>query len=173
MRSEGILANACRFIKKDGHGIVRTLHPSESLHSIFGAEDLVTMEVMFETQHYEWNQDQHLWYESNAIYRSTTLENAIKALESKTITQRHERSFNKELRKWVFDWEPKLIRDYPGWRPIIECDQCREWLSGIIYCFNCSMGMCPQCCSLSGWPAEYSNVLCEGCTDVVFEALTE
>ena len=81
----------------------RTLHPNESLHSIFGAEDLVTMEVMFETQHYEWNQDQHLWYESHAIYRSTTLENAIKALESKTITQRHERSFNKELRKGVFD----------------------------------------------------------------------
>ena len=85
--SEGVLAKACQFVKKDGNGTARTLDPSETLHSIFGEEGLMTVEVVLGSVPYDWSREQHLWYEANEEYRLSTMRRAIKGAGVKDVTE--------------------------------------------------------------------------------------
>ena len=171
--SEGILGDACQFVMKGKDGITRALDRSETLISIFGDPCLMTLELVLGNVPYDWSREAHLWYEANEYHRESTMKRAIKTLRSTTSLNKHVRRFDRNMRRWLFAWEPQMIRDYPGWRPITECEQCHQWITTLVYCYNCPKIMCMRCGAMSGWPVKYHNVMCEECTEILLEAITE
>ena len=141
--------------------------------SIFGNSCLVTLELVLGTVTGDWSGDWHRWFELGKNQRERTMKGAIKALKSTTSMNRYSRRFDRTMNRWLFPWEPQLVRDYPDWEPITECSQCYHWIESLAYCYTCPKVLCMRCCVNSGWPLKYHNVMCEDCTEALQEALVE
>jgi len=172
--SEGIRAVACKFVSTD-KGVMKNLSLDDSLRDICGTGNPLHIKVMFQwpkrDRDPEYTVDQWRTYEQAQFLRQLTMRNAIRALNDRSSLLIRCKTWNDDQKKWLWPWdtmEPHL----QVWDA--RCQDCHRRLERqMVFCYSCSSFMCMECCVNSGWPSNRCNVLCDGCTRLVYDALID